>query len=477
MSRFELRLRALACDATIAPRWAAWAVDRDGGHGGERVSAIWTATTGWHVNAPTQNDSGSLPLPSRYVRLLTVVALAAILVGGSYTAGYVSAARTYSAATVPPPMTTVTPATADRPDLKLFWEAWDLAQKEFYKPEALDSAEMTYGAIRGMLASLGDAHTSFASPEQSKVADEDMRGAFDGIGVSMEMRDNLVTVVSPLDGSPGGAAGIKAGDVVLKIDGKDATTLTLSEAVALIRGPRGSTVELTIHREGEPAPLVIKVTRAEIKVETVQTKTLDGNIGYVKITQFAEPTAQLLVDKLGGLMARKPKALILDLRNNPGGLLGASVDVASQFMADGVVLYQKSRGADTQVHTVKKGGLATDVPMIVLVNGGSASASEIVAGALQDNGRARLVGEPTYGKDTVQNVHHLSDNSTVRISISQWLTPKQQDIHEKGLQPDIKVPLTKEDFDAQRDPQLDRALQELRQPAPASQEMSLVNAG
>ncbi|MGQ9676932.1 MAG: S41 family peptidase [Chloroflexota bacterium] len=407
---------------------------------------------------------------NRFLRVIVAALVIAAFGGGSYAAGY------YSALQVAGPTAPATPAVvADQPEqFKLFWEAWNLVQKDFYKPDALDPTELTYGAIRGMLSSLKDDHTGFASPSLSQVADEDIRGSFDGIGVSVEMRDGLITVVAPIEGSPGEAAGIKPGDVIIKVDGRETASLTLLEAVALIRGPRGTTVELTIMRPGELHPLILRVTRAEIKVETVKTKMLDGNIGYVKITSFSEPTANLLADKLKPLMDQKPVGLILDLRNNPGGLLDASVDVASQFMSDGVVLYQRDRQNEKKPHPVKKGGLATNIPMVVLINKGSASASEITAGALQDSGRAKLIGEPSFGKDTVQNVHHLSDKSTVRITVSQWLTPKEQDIHEKGLQPDIVVPLTEEDYLAQRDPQLERAQEYLRQVTSQPQPTSLL---
>lgn len=404
---------------------------------------------------------------TRYVRVIVAAVVAGAIASGSYVAGYKAGAELSAPLGATSTAMTSQPAN-EPPEFKVFWEAWDLVKKEFYKTDAVDATEMTYGAIRGMLSSLGDDHTGFASPSLSQVADEDLRGSFDGIGVTVEMRDGLITVVAPLEGSPGEAAGIKAGDVIVKVGDRDTASLTLLEAVALIRGPRGTTVQLTISRPGEAAPLVISVTRAEIKVESVKTKMLDHGIGYVKISSFAEPTAALLADKLKALNALHPAALILDLRNNPGGLLDSSVDVTSQFMNDGVVLYLHDRDNEKKPYYAKKDGLATDIPMVVLVNKGTASASEITAGALQDSGRAKLIGEPTFGKDTVQNVHHLSDNATVRITIAQWLTPKEQDIHNKGLIPDILVPMTDEDYRAGRDPQLDRAVDYLRQHVPAA---------
>jgi carboxyl-terminal processing protease len=353
---------------------------------------------------------------------------------------------------------------------KVFWEAWNLVKKEYYKPEAVDTTKMTYGAIQGMLSALGDNHTGFASPEISKIQQQDLQGNFSGIGVSVESRDGLITVVSPMEGSPGEAAGVKAGDVIIKVDGKDVTTLSLMEAVSMIRGPKGTQVELTLARKGESSPVVLKITRADIKVDSVTGKILDNDgskIAYVKVSSFTDNTTDLLNKKLKELMAQNPQGMILDLRNNPGGLLEAGVEVASQFMSEGVVLHQET-GTKTKDYNVKSGGLATKIPLTVLINGGSASASEIVAGALQDTERAKLIGEPSYGKDTVQYVHTLSDKSTVRITISQWLTPNRQDIHEKGLKPDLLVPMTETDYDLNQDPQLDQAVQYLQQLKPAS---------
>lgn len=391
----------------------------------------------------------------RHWRLLTIVLLLAALCGGGYVIGYqvgFGAAPTASVAAGPD---------GGVPEqFGLFWEAWQLAKQDYYKPDKLDPQEMTYGAIRGMLDSLGDPNTGFADPSQAKVADEDLRGTFDGIGVTVEMRNGLITVVAPLDGSPGEKAGIKPGDFVIKIDGRDSTAMSLMEAVALIRGPRGTAVELTIFRQGEQEPRVFSITRAEIKVESVQARLLDNGLAYVKISHFTGVTTELLKQRLADLLANKPKGLVLDLRNNPGGLLNEGVDVTSQFLAEGIVLYTQDRDTK-EAANVKKGGLATSIPMVVLVNKGSASASEIVAAALQDYGRAKLIGEPTFGKDTVQNVRSLSDKSQVRITVARWLSPKNQEIHEVGLQPDIVIKRSDDDITNGRDPQLDRAVQEL----------------
>ncbi len=355
------------------------------------------------------------------------------------------------------------PASLDEnAEFKVFWEAWHLVDKEFYNQQSIDHKKMVYGAIKGMLESLDDPYTSFATPSHAQITEEDMRGSFDGIGVVVEMKDKKLTVVAPQEDTPGEKAGIKPGDVIVAVDGKKTADLTLLEAVAMIRGPRGTKVRLTIVREGQPNPLEIEVTRAEIKTVNVKAKDMGDSIAYVKLNGLAAPSARELSQAVKGVVDKKGKGIVLDLRNNPGGLLQSAVDIASIFMRDGVVLYEDQRDGKSIPFNVKKGAIAPDIPLVVLINKGSASASEIVAGALQDSERAKLIGEQSFGKDTVQNVHELSDKSSVRITIAHWATPKRQDIHQKGLKPDIEVKYTEDDFKAGRDPQLDKAVEYLK---------------
>ena len=398
------------------------------------------------------------------INLVRAVLLSALLTAvgaGSYYAGY----TTGHASAVPTPTPGPAPSASPTPTLQsqfgLFWEVWQIVDGEYYDRSALDYERLTYGAIRGMLEALGDPHTSFADPAIARVSEEDMQGSFDGVGIQVEMKDGRLTVVAPIDDTPGARAGIRPGDVIIRVDDTDATQLSLMEAVARIRGPRGTKVRLTIAREGAAEPLVFEIARAEIRPVNVQTKLLEGSIGYVRLNSFTANSGEELKAALGSLLEQRPKALILDLRNNPGGLLQAAVDVSSQFLKDGVVLYEQRRDGDAVPFAVKPGGIATDLPLAVLVNQGSASASEIVAGALQDRGRAILVGEHTFGKDSVQNVHRLSNSASVRVTFARWYTPKRQDIRQKGLTPDLAVPLAEEDIRAQRDPQLDRAVEYL----------------
>ena len=397
------------------------------------------------------------------VRAMKMVVVAFLVVGvgtASYFGGYESG-RNSSVPTIS--VSAPAPKDGEPFQFGVFWEAWQLVQKEYYRDSAVDPTKLTYGAIKGMIDALGDPYSSFATPEHAKINEEDMRGSFDGIGVVVELRDKKLTVVAPsADDSPGAKAGIKPGDVIVKVDDRETANMTLLEAVSFIRGPRGTKVRLTIVREGEAEPLVIEIVRQEIKSVLVRSNLLEGGIGYVKMNGFASPTAAELTQAVKKLMQQNPKALILDLRDNPGGLLYTAVDVASIFLREGVVLYEEARDGTTTPLNVKKGAIAPDIPMVVLINKGSASASEIVAGALQDHGRAILVGENSFGKDTVQNVHELSDKSSVRITIARWLTPKKQEIHEVGLAPDIKVELTAEHMKAGQDPQLDAAVEYLK---------------
>lgn len=403
---------------------------------------------------------------------LMQILIAAIIVttigATSYFGGFEAGRRAAgpSAASEAVPFTTATSNGAvdpDSPEFKAFWETWHLVDQEFYNTDAVDHKKMTYGAIKGMLETLGDPYTNFAPPEHAQITEEDMRGSFDGIGVVVEMKDKKLIVVAPQEGSPGEKAGIRAGDVIVAVDGKETADLTLLEAVSLIRGPRGTSVNLTIVREGEPGPLQFDVTRAEIKIVNVRVKEMGDGLVYVKLNGFAAPTARELNQTIKQIVDQGARGIIFDLRNNPGGLLQTSVEIASIFMRDGVVLYEDKRDGQTTPFYVKRSlTVAPEVPLVVLINKGSASASEIVAGALQDTGRAVLIGEPSFGKDSVQNVHDLSDKSSVRITIARWATPNRQDIHEKGLKPDIEVKMTEEHMKNGTDPQLDAAVEYLK---------------
>ena len=340
-----------------------------------------------------------------------------------------------------------------------FWEAWALVHQE-YVDQPVDDQKLAYGAIKGMLEALGDRHTGYSTPEESDILFSDASGELEGIGAEVAAKGDYVEIVSPMPGSPAEKAGILPGDLIVGVDGEDTTGQDLFTVITQVRGPAGTTVRLKIIREGETAPLEFEIVRAKITIPSVESKMLDGQIGYVKINSFGDKTMNELKTQLKALMDESPKGLVLDLRGNPGGYRDVAIEVASQFIGDGAIMIQRYGGGQQEVFSAIKDGLATDVPLMVLVNRGSASASEIVAGAIQDHQRGTILGEQSYGKGTVQDWRPLSnDQGSVRITIARWLTPDERSIDKVGITPDVEVKLTKEDRAARLDPQLDAAVQ------------------
>lgn len=346
-----------------------------------------------------------------------------------------------------------------------FWEAWNLVH-ENYVDQPVDDVALMRGAIDGMMQALGDQHSSYMDPEDYKQANESLEGSYEGIGAYVDTTTDYLTVTSPIPGSPAEAAGLLPGDKIIAIDGEDMTGIDAELARRKVLGPAGSTVVLTIWRESADAPFDVSITRARITIDSATGEMLEGDIAYFQVTTFGSNTMPELEAALDELMSQNPKAIILDLRNNGGGYLETSVDVTSQFLSEGVVLYEQYGDGRRTTYEVEPGGMATDpgIPMIVLINEGSASASEIVAGALQDSGRAKLLGAVSYGKGSVQNWIPLSgENGAVRITIAKWLTPNENTIHEIGLTPDYLVELTEDDRLNDRDPQLDEAIRILKE--------------
>jgi len=327
-------------------------------------------------------------------------------------------------------------------DFEVLSEAWQALNDNYVDKSKLDPKKLSEGAVRGMMQSL-DQFSSYADPETHKLEVSNFEGKFEGIGAVISMKDNLLTVVSPIADSPAEKAGIKAGDKILEIDGQRTSTLSLIEATFKIRGPAGTTVKLLIVHEGENEPVEIYIVRAEITDKSVSMEMRDG-IAYIKITQFLQSTGNDLQTALTQAIDQGAKGVVLDLRNNPGGLLTASADVASQFLAMGIVAKVVDDTGNETVVPVKSGGVGTHLPMVVLINNGSASASEIVAGALQDYGRAKLIGSQTFGKGSVQVIHDLSDGSALHITAYKWLTPVGRPIDGVGLTPDITSDLKDE---------------------------------
>jgi carboxyl-terminal processing protease len=391
------------------------------------------------------------------------VALALLLVGTlSFAGGF--AVSTYRCEELRHPLGETPEEHAEA--FRVFWEAWHLVEEDFYSPEAdLDPQQMTYGAIRGALASLGDPHTSFAEPAHTAILDEDMGGSFEGIGASVNVQDGNLIIVRLLPDTPALEAGLLAGDVIAEVDGQSVRGMDLMDAIALIRGPEGTIVRLTIERRTDtgfdPEVFEVDIVRKKIEHATVETRMLGSDIAYLRLNEFNGPSADKVKKALQELLDEDPAGLIFDLRDNPGGYLQSAVAIASQFIDEGIILYERGRdGSETEYPSNGK-GLATDIPLVILVNGGSASASEIVAGAIQDHQRGILIGSQTLGKGSIQVSHHLSDGSSLHVTVAHWFTPNDERIDVKGLTPDVVVEPTAEDLTAGRDPALDRAQQYL----------------
>jgi len=331
------------------------------------------------------------------------------------------------------------------PEFDILAEAWKQLSEDYVDKSKLDPQKLSQGAVKGMIEALDDPYSGYVDPKTKELESSTFEGKFEGIGAVISIKDKQLTIVAPIADSPAEKAGIKAGDKILEIDGQPTSKLGLIEATLKIRGPKGTPVRLLILHEGEAEPVEVQIVRDEIKVESVSFE-MRGDIAYIRITQFLKSTGGELQDVLKDAIGKGAKGIVLDLRNNPGGLLNASADVASQFLAMGLVAkVVDDEGRESQV-PVKRGGIATNLPLIVLVNSGSASASEIVAGALQDYGRAKLAGGQTFGKGSVQLVRDLSDGSALHITAYRWLTPFGRPIDGVGLTPDFPLKLEDEEL-------------------------------
>lgn len=357
-------------------------------------------------------------------------------------------------------------------DFKLFWDTWDLLSKTYIDKKALDPDKMFYGAISGMVSSLQDPYTVFLPPEAQKSTKEELNGSFEGVGIQLGFNeakgsegDKRLVVIAPLEGTPAKKAGIKPQDMIVKIDDKDTTGMNLFEAVKLIRGPKGSTVNLTIFREGETDTKNYTLTRDTIVVKSVEVQfkqTKSGKkVAVIKLSRFGERTEDEWNEVVTQIVSQNPEVAILDLRNNPGGLLKGAVFIASEFLDGGSVVLQENNEGEQVPFKVDRAGRLTKLPLEVLINKGSASASEIVAGALQDRKRARLLGEKSFGKGTIQEAQELSEGAGIHVTVAKWLTPNGRWVNQmQGLDPDVKIELSKEEKqDTSKDVQLDKALE------------------
>jgi carboxyl-terminal processing protease len=344
-------------------------------------------------------------------------------------------------------------------DLDLFFEVWDLIVKEF-DGELPSETELIYRAINGSLDTLSDEHTRFIPPDTAARMREDLQGSFEGIGAFVRMaEDGHLQIVRPIAGQPAALAGLLAEDIILAVDGVTIKGMTIDEAISLVRGPRGTSVTLSIARAGLEDPFEVTIVRQLIEIPTVEAEMLPESIAYVRLTQFNSLASQQLQNTVSELLAQRPQALIFDLRDNPGGFLDQAVAVADIFLPEGVVLYERNmRGLDETFQS-RTNHPAEEIPLVVLVNAGSASASELVAGAIQDRSRGILIGETTFGKGSVQQTRQLSDGSELRVTIARWYTPNDRSIDQVGIIPDIEISPSPLEFGGPDDTQLQRAIE------------------
>lgn len=351
-------------------------------------------------------------------------------------------------------------------DFDVFWEAMGLLYRDFYG-DLPDGEIATYGAIEGVLNLLDDPNTSFLRPEDAEFFRSSIEGTFEGIGARVDWDEELkaVVIVEPFEDQPAWKAGLRRGDLILAIDDETTADMGLSEAVSRIRGDKGSTVVLSVLSEGDLEARTIEVVRDEIEIPTIRTDTLgeEENIGYVELNTFNENAGRLVRQAVEDAVENDAEALIFDLRGNAGGLLREAIKVTSIFQEDGRVLIERFSDGSEEIFETEGRAVAPDIPLVVLVNEGSASASEIVAGSLQDHERATLVGTTTFGKGSVQLPHTLSNNGIMRVTIARWFTPDDRTIDGNGLEPDVLIERTLEQIEAGEDPQLDAAIMLLEQ--------------
>lgn len=350
----------------------------------------------------------------------------------------------------------------EKVDMQLFWDVWSLLASKYVDPQDLDFKEMIYGAIRGMVFSLKDPYTTFLTPKENQDFQNGLEGTLEGIGAELTLRNDLITIVSPLKNSPAKRAGIQPEDIILKIDGVDVDKYSFEQAVMKIRGPKGTKVTLTIGRKGDDEPIEITIIREKININSVEWEMRE-DIAIIELNQFGVKTKEEFTKAISEILRERPKGIVLDLRFNGGGFLDGAVDIVSEFINKGKIVSVKKRNPEEdEVIYVNGKARIVHIPLVVLINKGSASASEIVAGAIRDHERGIIIGETSFGKGTVQEVENLIDGSSLRVTVAKWYTPNNINISEVGIVPDIEIELTPEDRDAKLDPQLDAGIEYLK---------------
>lgn len=351
-------------------------------------------------------------------------------------------------------------------DFAPFWKAWNILNEKYVPAsttqKSVDSQEKVWGAIQGLAESLNDPYTVFFPPVESEIFASDIRGNFEGVGMEVVAQDGAITVIAPLKNSPAFRAGILAGDRIIKIDGKETSALTTEDAVSLIRGPKSTEVTLTIFRNGNKAPFDVSVVRDVIDIPVINTKELPGGVFIIELYSFSAQSPNLFRSALREFILSGNDKLILDMRGNPGGYLEAAIDMASWFLSSSKVIVREDFGGNKEEEVYRSRGydvFRDDLKFVILVDKGSASASEILAGALREHGRAKLVGETTFGKGSVQELVDITPETSLKVTVARWLTPNGLSISEKGIEPDFVVKYTAAEREAGKDPQLQKALE------------------
>lgn len=397
------------------------------------------------------------------LRIVVVLVIGILLISGAFVGGFL-ASNVLLAPKAAAPVAAAATSTDGTPpefqqDMPVFWEAWKIINDNFYALP-IDQDKMTYGAVGGMVDALGDEHTAFVDAKRAAYLQQQLQGSFEGIGATVEMVQGRLTIIAPIKGTPADLAGLQAGDVILQVDETVIQNMDVMQAISLIRGPKGTDVHLKVQRGATPA-FELTITRNTINVPEVTSKMLeDDTIAYIELSEFGDKAPAELRKALTEALAKNPKALIFDLRGNPGGYLHIAIEVASEFIDEGkVVLIEKFKTGEQKNYETQGGGLATKIPMVLLVNEGSASASEILAASLRDYKRAIIVGQKSFGKGSVQTTHTLSDDSQLRVTIANFYSPNDITINHVGVTPDIEIP-DPTDYERSRgiDPQLQKAV-------------------
>ena len=351
-------------------------------------------------------------------------------------------------------------------DFSLLKKVWDQVNVNYVDPAKIDKTKLTYGAASGMVSAIGDPYTEFFNPDEAKKLQEDISGSFEGIGIQVGIKDNLVKIIAPIKGTPAEKAGLRSGDTILAVDKKPTADLSIDTVISMMRGPKGTKVTLTISGEGAKSTQDIEITRDVIKVPSlsweIKTTPNGKKIAYFTLYQFSDTIYQDFKKAAYDILNSDASGIVLDLRNNPGGLVNQAADIAGWFLDKGQPILSEQERDGSRIEYKSQGPSSfTTYPMVVLINEGSASASEILAGALRDDRKIAMIGETSFGKGTVQKIIDLDDGSNLKVTVAKWFTPSGERIQDTGIKPTIEVKMTSDDYDKKLDPQLDRALREI----------------